>query len=141
MVFYCGRCGKTFEQKYQLTNHLKKKVPCDFLCDKCGEVLSYHMEYARHVESNKCDPINYSNTQIEDKVNARNTSKENINQKITNPKQIDETVSVNNGSTNMSEKDEPKKNDKNTQILSILVDIQKMTMSKLIDIQKITESE
>lgn len=70
MVFICSKCNKIFDQRHQLTNHLKKKIPCDYVCVNCGEALSHSMAYKRHMDSNNCAPIDYSEEQIQQKLNA-----------------------------------------------------------------------
>jgi len=44
----CHRCEDIFEDKEQLVKHWKNKIPCDFVCIKCGVRLQNRRAYQKH---------------------------------------------------------------------------------------------
>lgn len=124
MVYFCSRCCKSFEHIYQLTNHLKNKVPCDYICTECGEYLMYYMAYKRHAESNNCSPVNYKDEEIQQKISV-------MKQKHALTK-IDR--SCHKTAVDASQPDNEKSENK-----SIKPESRALIMSKLSEIQKILE--
>jgi uncharacterized C2H2 Zn-finger protein len=54
--FKCPRCPQEFKYEKKLRAHLRNDIPCDFICNKCGNQMYTKSSYYKHVRSN-CDFI------------------------------------------------------------------------------------
>ena len=55
MSYLCGKCTKGFPTSMKLENHQKKNIPCDFVCNDCGEEYYDRHRYYRHKKSKECE--------------------------------------------------------------------------------------
>ncbi len=71
MSFPCLKCGQEFTTSTGLKNHLKGKrlIPCDFICDCCGEPQGNDSRYRRH-KKKECSPKQYSKEEIQQKITS-----------------------------------------------------------------------
>ena len=49
-MFPCPICPKSLTTEKRLKNHLRKKVPCDLKCRRCGVVSKNESQYLKHWE-------------------------------------------------------------------------------------------
>lgn len=49
----CPRCTKKFSDKYKRKQHWKSSIPCDFICNKCGNRLNSYSSFRTHLDT-KC---------------------------------------------------------------------------------------
>ena len=49
MSVKCPKCPKSLSSERNLRNHLIKKIPCDYVCRKCGVPCNYRQKYYRHL--------------------------------------------------------------------------------------------
>ena len=71
-MYKCGRCDQIFKDKGRLVQHLHRDVPCDLVCNDCGERLESRSSYFRHRQK-KCEPVN-----IERKMTSSSSTKNNV---------------------------------------------------------------
>jgi hypothetical protein len=81
----CDKCGKCFKIKYYLTQHLKKKIPCDRVikCDICNKVFTQISNLKSHLnKKNKCKKIDLEEENIKLKEEKKYLEEENLELKL-----------------------------------------------------------
>ena len=51
-LYYCPRCLEGFKTTKLLLRHIKRSIPCDFLCHDCGKKFASRTSYSKHTKSN-----------------------------------------------------------------------------------------
>jgi len=112
MIYSCERCGKSFNTKYNLVQHLSRKTPClatkqdvsqesclnkldsvkkVFTCETCSKCFTTKAKLTQHVE-NVCQQSQSKNSTI-NIVNNNTTN--NITNNITNNTTNNNTININ----------------------------------------------
>jgi len=47
----CPRCDREFADQHKLKQHWKSSIPCDFICNKCGNQLNSNSSFRTHLET------------------------------------------------------------------------------------------
>ncbi len=47
----CTRCQRDFANEHRLKQHWKTLIPCDYICNKCGNKLTSHSSFKMHIDT------------------------------------------------------------------------------------------
>lgn len=76
MVFLCSTCNRTFEKRNHLKKHLNSGIPCGLMCKRCGETMNNAKSYERHINMDNCQPIDYTDDEVQKKLQQQYRSRD-----------------------------------------------------------------